>query len=275
MFGKHTTASMGVEAQAQSLALGWMRHFQQQDKSLLYTKAETAHFRLLEGSPRILLVGIIDAEGDDFFSEYKTASPRGQKTWKKEWLLSTQALTYGLLTQSEKRFLVRKAFKLATPVYDHEWFAFDPRDLEMWLRQVQLIGREIVNYNQNISTPWPLNTEHGCFAYGPNYPCYFWQSGCTKHNFDGPIPGSVDFENFPEFTGDNKLALTNEIALHKPDIVLSSTRIKTWQRCREMYRRLQTLAFPPSEAMILGSRFHELIAAYNRTLIAKRLQITQ
>ena len=268
MFAKTKASALPIEAQAQSLALGWMRHFRQQDMSLPYTACETAYFRMLDNG--ILLVGIVDAEGDDFFSEYKTASPRGAKTWKREWILSVQALTYGLLTGGEKRFLVRKAFKSATPTYDHEWFAFDPRDLQLWEDQVQAIASEILALDKRGITPWQLNLEHGCFAYGPNYPCPFWHFGCTKHNFDSDIPGATSYEDFPEFTGTNRSRLLDVIHEQQPELVLSSSRIKNWMRCREMFRRLQHTTFPPSDAMLLGSRFHELIAAYNRSLIKQR-----
>lgn len=263
---------IALEAEAQKLFIGWTRHFIPTDRALTYTHAETAHFLTLDDN--LILAGIIDAEGTDFFMEAKTASPRSRKTWKREWLLSTQALTYGLLTGGAKRFLVRKAFKLATPEYDHEWFEFHPADMAMWHRQVHIIAQEIRTYAALGSTPWPLNFEHGCFAYGPSYPCPMWDNGCTRLNFDGPIPGAapMSFDTyFPEFQGRNRELLLDLIEGHPNTLILSATRIKNWMRCRELYRRLETMSFPPSDAMLLGSRFHELIADWNRKLIASKV----
>jgi hypothetical protein len=270
--------NLALESQAQSLAFGWVRHFAAADAALPYTHYETA--RVLQLSDTVLLAGIIDAEGDDFFAEFKTASPRGAKTWKKEWLLSPQALTYGLLTGGKKRFLVRKAFKSATPSYDHEWFEFGPHDLIGWQQEVLMIAAEIKTYRDAGFTRWPLNFEHGCFAYGPNYACPYWEHSCSKFRFDGPAVGATlesaypgsggATDTFDEFRGDNRLVLTDAMNAAPNSIILTATRIKNWMRCREKYRRDQTTSFEPSDALLLGSRFHELIANYNRTLIAKR-----
>lgn len=265
-----STQGIALETTARMLVTGWATHFQSLDSKLNYTHVETARFLRIEEA-KVLLVGIVDAEGPDFFSEHKTASPKGEKTWKKEWLMSPQALTYGLLTGGTKRFLVRKAFKKTNPTFDHEWFEFSANDLSMWRRQVGIIGQEIRLYRKDEAAdtiPWPLNLEHGCFAYGAAYPCPYWQSGCTKHNFNGPIPGSTPFEFFPEFQGANRSMLAEQHqSIDTTWIVLSATRIKNWMRCREKYRRDQELSFPPSEAMLLGSRFHDLIAQHYRRFL--------
>jgi hypothetical protein len=268
---KTTELPFALESQAQRLFVGWAAHFREQDATLAYTHAEKAAFAIL--GPKLVLAGIIDAEGDDFFAEFKTANPKYRKTWKREWLLSTQALTYGLLTGGSKKFLVRKAFKLTTPEYDHEWFQFTAKDIEMWENQVHMVGQEIEAYRAALGDgPWPMNLTHGCFAYGPNYPCPFWQDGCTKNNFNGSIPGQLDPEFFAEFDSENRARLLALAETMPPDtIYLSATRIGNWQRCREMYRRLQKVSFGANEAMLLGSRFHELVAKYNRALIAKRM----
>ena len=259
-----------IELQAQQLFIAWTRHFRQQDMTLKYTQVETARTLFIPES-NVLLVGIIDAEGEDFFSEYKTANPRGAKTWKREWLLSTQALTYGLLTGGSKRFLVRKVFKAAQPFCDHEWFQFTPHDLANWRRQVDFTAQEIYGYTGiGLRSPWPQNLTHGCFAYGANYPCPFWEHGCTKHNYDGSIPGAGVFVDFPEFEGHNRVTLMNAINEHPNALLLSKTRIESWHRCRELYRRNLTMSFPPSEAMQIGSHFHALVGDYTSKLISAR-----
>lgn len=272
--------AFNLETQAQSLFVGWVRHFYTQDHELNYQFAEKAVFRVLREKPRpLLLTGILDAEGDDFFLEAKTANPRGKATWRSEWLYSPQALTYGLLTGGAKKFLVRKAFKSKVPEYDHEWFSFSPGDLDMWRDQVLLMADEIEHYEERPMTPWPLNFKHGCFAYGPRYACPLWHDGCSKLNFTGPIPGSVEPEFFPEFEGANRILLRSLRedmirATGKIPLILTQSAIGDWMRCRELYRRLRhnggELAFPPSEASLLGARFHELLSAYNQSLIDKR-----
>lgn len=261
-----------LETQAQSLFIGWARHFLTQDQQLGYTGVEKARAIVLRndihGMQSIILAGIIDAEGKDFFAEFKTSTPRDMKTWKRTWLMSPQALTYGLLTGGKQKFLVRKAFKTTTPQYDHEWFQFSPDDLEMWRSQVLTIADEIFSYRLSGLQPWPLNLTHGCFAYGPNYPCPFWQDGCSKNKFAETVTSKR--LNFPEFHGENLAILEDAIkSCSNTPIVLTSTRINTWMRCREMYRQMQSASFPPSEAMLLGSRFHEIVANYNRKFIAQ------
>lgn len=243
---------------------------------MTYTQVETAKTLYLPES-NVLLVGIIDAEGDNFFSEYKTANPRGAKTWKREWLLSTQALTYGLLTGGDKPFLVRKAFKGREPSYDHEWFKFTPGDLDFWRRQVNIMADEIKRNmgtagllnDLSLSAPWRTNITHGCNAYGPNYMCPYWAEGCTKLNF-GPVPGVLPFDEFPEFTGENRAILYDAIQQHPNALVLSKTRMENYSRCPEKYRKDLLYSWPASDAALLGSRFHDLVAQYNRALIAQR-----
>ena len=260
-----------IEMEAQSLFVGWTRHFREQDLTLTKERVEVAKTLFLP-DPNVLLVGIIDCEDKECFEEYKTANPRSAKTWKREWLLSTQALTYGLLTGGEKPFLVRKAFKSRIPEYDHAWFHFDPRDLDMWTRQIGLMASEIRALQlSGIGSPWPLNIEHGCFAYGPNYPCPYWAEGCSKHNFE-QVPENTPFSEFPEFKGENRAILEAAMKEHPNALVLSKTRMNTWQRCREFYRKSVLYSFPfNSQAAQLGSRFHDLVAQYNQRLIDARL----
>lgn len=254
-----------IEAEAQTLVSGWRRHFKEHDLNLNWTAVEQA--KMLQLNDKLLLVGIVDGEGDGFFAEFKTANPRTAKTWKKEWVLNPQALTYGLLTGGTKRYLVRKAFKLAVPEYDHEWFEFGPADLSFWRQQVIEIGHDIEALANR--QPWPLNLAHGCFAYGQKYPCPFWSSGCSKLTFNGPVSGEVPSEIFPEFQGPNRAILTEALKMNPDAITLSATRIADWMRCREMFRRkhIEGVTMPPSDAMLLGSRFHELVAMHNRSYI--------
>lgn len=270
------SSSEQVELQAQGLVLAWKQHFAQQDAALAFSAVEEARF--LQLSDSVWLVGIVDAEGEAFFGEWKTANPRQAKTWKREWVMSTQALTYGLLTGGKKKFLVRKVFKSTQPSCDHEWFAFGIGELEMWRQQVLNIASEIRVYNdrkfQGISlVPWPLNLEHGCFTYGPNYPCPFWAEGCSKLDFtvipkDALAPTLLP-SKWGEFKGENGTKLAELMHENLNALFLSASRIKDWMRCRESYRRrhVEGIVMPPSEAMLIGSRFHSLVAEYYRSRV--------
>lgn len=252
------------DIQAQTLFRGWASHFRSQDQSLRWTGVERAYFKHIETADEpVILCGIVDGEGPDWFGDWKTSSPREKKYWKKSWLLSTQALTYGLLTGGERRYLVRKAWKEDPPTFDHEWFAFDPRDLDQWERQVRIIAANIRGNGLALDPPWPLNYQHGCWAYGSNYPCPLWEHGCTQHNYTGPIPGTTSPEFFAEFRGVNRDKLLAVQAEYPNALFLSSTRIGYWQRCQELYRRSTEMKFPASEAMTIGTLFHELVADYN------------
>lgn len=272
-FGSRKSMLSGIaaDAQAEMLFRGWCPKFRAQDLSLKWTGVEKAYFKVIPhheaewpGTTHIVLCGVVDGEGPDWFGDWKTANPREKKYWKKSWLLSTQALTYGLLTGGERRYLVRKAFKEDPPTFDHEWFAFDPRDLEQWERQLHLIAHDILTYRkQGIESPWQQNFEHGCFAYGQNYPCPLWQDGCTQQNYDGAIPGALPFEFFAEFTGENRVQLLTLRDAYPNALFLSASRIKYWQRCQELYRRSEQMKFPTSEAMSIGTSFHSLVADYN------------
>lgn len=259
---------VAADAQAQALFYGFARHFASIDAHLTYTAVERAV--VLPLSPSILLAGIIDAEGEDFFSEHKSANPREAKTWKKDWYLSPQALTYGLLTGGAKKYLVRKAFKSSPPTYDHEWFAFNQHDLRFWTRQVLSIGQEILTLRESGAFPWRTNISRGgCWLYGANYPCPYWEHGCRHVDFDGHIPGSLPFSAFPEFEGENRKILLQSIeamvsSTGREPLVLTATRIDNYLRCPEKYRRDQLMSFAPGEALILGKRFHELLASYYR-----------
>ena len=268
-----------VETQARNLHIGAVAHFATQDRALQFTAVEQALFKVLPDN--VILVGIIDAQGlvptvdtesfsthnQPFFLEDKTASPKKLKTWRSRWLMSAQALTYGLLTDGKAPFLVRQAFKTNPPTFDHEWFTFTPGDLEFWHRQVMGIAHAIRNSDNFFAAPWPMNINYGCFAYGDKYPCPFWADGCTKHAWDSPIPDALPAEFFPEFDGHNRAVLM-KLRDEFPDaLFLSQTMIDRYMRCPELYRRLSHVSFPPSEAMLIGKRYHELNAAHRIKLM--------
>lgn len=254
------------EVEAQRLAEAYADHFHAVDQRLTYTHSEREMSLELERD--VWLVGVVDAAGtrelgEPFFREDKTANPRLAKTWKRHWVMSPQALTYGLLAAPVSTFLVRKAFKSDPATFDHEWFTFDGHDLAWWRVEVLRIAREIAWYrNDKLARWWPLNIEHGCFAYGDKHPCQFFADGCSKGDWSTPPKVSM-----PKVRGGVAAAILSE---HPNAIVLSPSGIKTWMRCREMFRRMYEpggVVEPESEAMLLGKRFHELTAKYTRSLI--------
>lgn len=271
--GKRGQVILTPESQAELLALGWIRHFRGQDDAITITNSEQAYCRLV--SKDILLVGIVDAEAftsraDKFFMEFKTANPRSKKTWKRDWVSNPQSLTYCLLT-GHRRFTVRKAFKEASPTYDHAWFDVTDDEVEWWRKEVLDIGQEIMQYRSQERLHWPMNIEHGCYAYGPNYPCP-QVSTCTSRKFSARAAkgvGVLEPAEFPEFTGANRERLLQAILDHKPLVILSATRIKTWMRCRELWRNLYDVGVQQEvgEALLVGSAFHGLLGKYYESKI--------
>src|ERR1022692_1428599 len=118
-----------------------------------------------------------------FFGEWKTSSPRDKNSWKQTWRLNPQSLTYGVLAaasyQDCARFTVRKAFKTATPTYDHAWYSYSPAELEHWRQELVGIANEMREYLKDGVEPWPTNYSH-CFQYGLDYACPFFEPACSK-----------------------------------------------------------------------------------------------
>lgn len=265
-----------VQATAQRLAQGYAAHFGQADALLTYKESEAQV--MLRLSPEVALVGVVDAIGVDpsgvrFFREDKSASPKSAKTWKRHWVLSPQALTYALITGT-KLALVRRAFKTIPPTYDHEWFSFKERELRWWKSEVMDIAAEISAYRDLANSPtwksahgvsWPTNIEHGCFAYGENYPCAFYADGCSVQDFASVPKLMTPYERHE--------SPWKSFAEQPGTVVLDGGRIKTWMRCRELYRRTYEVGGvvgPPSDDLLIGKLFHELIGKQTRELIANK-----
>jgi hypothetical protein len=247
------------------LVSGWRVHFSAADREIRWLDAEVKAFRWL--SPRVLVVGVVDAlginaQGKKFFGEWKTASPRDEKTWKEVWRKNPQSLTYGVLLGDEySTFVVRKAFKKAVPTYDHKWYSYSQGELEHWKRELLGIAREMRLYNEK---PWPTNFGD-CFRYGPNYVCPFFEHGCGKENWDYVPLGSL--------VKQEQDWVAQEAAGGEGDVVvLSPTRVETWLRCRERFRKqyIERIETPATEALTLGKDFHAMLAEHYKELIEKQ-----
>lgn len=256
-----------IDSKAHSLAAGYIIHFGDMDRALTYTHSETPlSYPLGDG---VWLVGVVDAQGlrdgQPFFREDKTASPAKKATWKRHWVMSPQALTYGVLTGGSL-FLVRNAFKTPVPSYEHEWFTLSQEEKEDWIVRVRFIAREIRNYRRDKEEVWPLNYEHGCFPFGHRDPCPFFTNGCSILDFHHIPMGCVPTQwHFP---------LPPDVPIDDPDaVILDATRIKAWMRCRHYYKRTYEkggYTESPKEALLIGSAYHKLLATYTDGLIKEK-----
>lgn len=282
------TEPVAHTAQLVNLVQRWIEHFWSADHEIEWKGTEEE--LSLELAPDVLLVGRTDArgvnaEGENFFGEWKTANPRGAKHWKQVWRLNPQSLTYGVLYESLgiRSFCVRKAFKSNPPIFDHAWFTYTPEELAMWRGQLVTLAHEIRVYRRkgNFSpeeerllrpivtewphnAPWPLNP-NACFQYGPAYVCPFFETGCSKLNFEtDPLAPKRE----PHLEIERQLRL-NGGRDAEDLVVLDATRVSTWLGCRERYRREyeENVATEKGEALELGIQFHGALGSYYRGLI--------
>ncbi len=242
---------------------GWKAHFAAADRACEWLHVEHEHH--VELAPGVVLAGRIDAigrtaDGRLFFGEWKTASPRGKKTWKQIWRMNPQSLTYGVLAQSLypdcHRFTVRKAFKDAVPTFDHAWWEYSPEELQHWRSQLIAISKEIIAQTE---TPWQTNYS-SCFEYGPNYVCPWFEPACSRLSWQGVPAGAVSRISHLDY----------ERRLNEPKpLVLDATRIAVWLSCHERYRRTYEEGWDllPTEAMQIGLDFHKELGEYYGSLI--------
>jgi hypothetical protein len=247
-----------------TLVGGWQQHFAAADRDIRWLHAERPITYWL--TEDILLAGVIDADGitpdgERFFGEWKTASPREKKTWKQVWRKNPQSLTYGVLMDSAepgcRSFTVRKAFKEAVPTYDHAWYSYSTQELNGWRDELCGIAAEMRAYAEEGLAHWPLNFTN-CFKYGPQYACPFFEQGCDKEQWGFVPVGSLQHKEQPFI----EAALMSGQARINGALVLSPSRVSAWLSCREFYRKLyrQGIELPPTDALTLGGDFHHTLA---------------
>ena len=257
-------------ATLEQIVNGWTQHFWSADHEIEWVAAETEHELWLNENTVIL--SRIDAFGKDadgamFFGEWKTSNPRDKKTWKQTWRLNAQSLTYGLVAQSAypgcERFTVRKAFKTDPPSYDHAWYKYHPVELLHWKHELIGMANEIRGYLKDGGTPWPTNYD-ACFAYGANNVCPFFESSCAIMDFQKRPYAAID--RVSPMEDSLRARLNGEV---DELVILSPSRIKLWNQCRERYRReyVDHLSGPESEALKLGSDFHTEIGKYIQGMV--------
>jgi len=252
------------------LVSGWISHFWAADRALAFREVEREVSAPLR--PGVLIVGILDAIGSDFFADWKTANPRSRTDWRDKWRFNAQTLTYGWLVRAlglpGRRFTIRMAFKSVPPTYDYEWFEYTDAELDMWSGELNRIADAILDartrYDARFlgedadtgANHWALNPQ-SCLRYGAKYPCPFLHQ-CTHQLWSQKPSGSIERVSH--------LRTERDIALPDGTLLLDATRVDTWLECPEKFRRIyeQNIAEPPSEALQTGQEFHRVLAEYYR-----------
>jgi hypothetical protein len=261
-----------------SLVEGWVKHFGPADRSITWLDVEREFSINLD--EHTILVGKIDAigrtkDGDTFFMEIKSqkAPPAYKKfEWKQTYRMNFQTLTYGvvvdLLYPGTRRYSVRKAFKSTPPTFDHEWFSYSTEEIEWWRSELINIAEEIRRWRSSRVIPWAPNFGHHCFKYGPNYVCPYFESACSKLDWNGVPENHLPRVSHLEI--ERKLIAENlGIAAQKLDkklVILGASRVDTYRGCNERYRRdhegsalVEPLMEPMNEALETGAGMHKLL----------------
>jgi hypothetical protein len=262
---------------ADALVQGWIQTYQVADRSLTWLEVEREFAIWLD--EHTLVVGKIDAigrtkDGDTFYSEWKSQKsppPNKRAEWKLTWRLNTQSLTYGVIADilypGTRRFTVRKAFKSTPPTFDHEWFSYSTAEIEWWRSELLRIADEIRDQRKAGIIPWRPNFHH-CFKYGLNYACPYFESACSKLNWEGVpeshIPRVSHLEIERKMSEENIGTFGQK--MDKKLVILGASRVDTYRGCNERYRRdhegstlNEPLMEPMNENLQIGLDLHKLL----------------
>lgn len=248
---------------SQKLARQFIGDFWSADHSITWTAVENE--RQLWLSPKVLLVGRVDAEGitgdgEPFFGDWKTLSAsKGYRIEeeKKKWRTSVQALTYGVLVPGTRRFTVRWAIKpkaskgVEGPCSTaFEWYDYTLEEVAFWKGQLLEIGNEILS--RRASGKW-LKNRANCYRYGVKYPCPFLER-CHALDFEADL-GSHRVPHL-DFERDNHFGLDV--------VVIDASRVDDYLECPEKYRKgWEGHGYhEDNENLVIGNDFHSLIAAH-------------
>jgi hypothetical protein len=259
-----------VTPSVEQVVEGWIRHFRSADMAMSFVSAEReVSVPLSDG---VVLAGRLDAEGADYFCDWKSLNPRRRSGWREAWRFHPQSLTYGLLRRElghpGRRFTIRCAFKSDPPSYDHEWFEYSDKELDTWRSEVLRIAYQM---GETESVPhWALNPL-SCYRWGPNYPCPFVHS-CTHAEWDVPVTGLVRRVPHLVIEQQAQTALAERPECADTSLILDATRITRYLECPERYRReyIRQEVEPPGEALLFGNSFHSYLNEYYRSLINGR-----
>lgn len=258
---------------AQALAETFIRDFWAADHAIGWTHSEQE--RQLWLTPNTLLVGRVDArgltaDGVPFFGEWKTLNNRRGRyidDEKFKWRTSPQALTYGVLVEEAQMFTVRWAIKPGTRITeiaktDFEWYTYTLDEVAHWRNQLIQVADEVRNNRTHVDLPWRTNFGN-CFRYGRKYACPFFDK-CTTQKWNEsmgkPRTPHLDFER----------EMKNELDKYPSDlVVLDASRTSDYLECPEKYRNIwEGEGYQDeSEALTIGSDFHDAIAKHIQSLI--------
>lgn len=261
-----------MHPEAVRLANAFANHFWSADHDITWVALEEEH--QLQLDEHTVLVGKMDArgftsDGEAFFGDWKTASKKKARYMdaeKAKWRMSPQALTYGvLLGDWSKRFTVRWALKTEPATCQFEWYTYTTAELDLWRSELLETAAEIRRLRSlRVGFNWPLNLLN-CTRYGESYACPF-RDGCYSLNF-GLVPESMQPRDKSHLDIENRL---RDNSKDEQLVVLDATRMNEWLECHEKYRRLWEHKqgtelgglHEESEALIIGTDFHQLIAQH-------------
>jgi hypothetical protein len=268
-------ANIDQSSMVDSLVSGWIEKYESADRQITWLEVEKEFSIYLD--EHTLLVGKIDAigrtkDGDTFFLEIKSqkAPPPYKKfEWKQTYRMNFQTLTYGvvvdLLYPGTRRFTVRKAFKSSPPAFDHEWFSYSTEEIEWWRSELLNIAEEIREWRKSGLTPWAPNFGHHCFKYGPKYVCPYFESACSKLNWNGIPPSHIPRVSHLKIEQGliaGNLGTFNQ-KIDKRLVILGASRVDTYRGCNERFRRDHegegALMEPMNENLQIGSDLHKLL----------------
>jgi hypothetical protein len=256
-----------MHPQSEALASAFISDFWSANREIEWVAVEEE--RQLWLTPNTLLVGRVDArgrtsDGDLFFGEWKSGSAakaRRMAEEKVKWRTDPQALTYGVLLGGEtNQFTVRWALKTNPVQTDFEWFTYTEAEIEHWRGQLLEIAHEIREHRMYDGVgPWRTNRGN-CYRYGVKYACPF-VDGCH----------SLDFNRVYGEPRTPHLAFERElVTTEQPSdlVIIDATRVGDYLECPEAYRKKwEGRGFhEESEALVIGSGFHELVANHLRAL---------
>jgi hypothetical protein len=260
---------------AERLASTFRTTFHSADQQITWQVAEEE--RLLWLTPQTALVGRVDARGltvdsEAFFGEWKTLSSykgRYIEDEKIKWRTDPQALTYGVLVPETHLFLVRWAIKPndrkgSSPRCEFEWYTYNDQEVEHWRTQLIQIADEI-RWWRTFRPNGPWRTNFGsCFSWGLKYACPFYDK-CKRQAWGEAMDRPREESHLKI---ENKMR--GELDKLPPDLViLDASRTGDFLACPESYRRKwEGPGYnETSEALVIGTDFHSLIAQHIRRLM--------
>lgn len=299
-----------VRLMAMSMFEGWLKKYGSADATYKILHVEPEFLYALDNDT--ILLGRLDlvaqrGDGELFFGDWKTGSQSKKKFgWVHDWIMSHQALTYGLLTKhgaivtkhQESRtanlqslgaliskFHVRYAFKppslisgISDSNFECEWFTFSDAEIGFWRNQVLDIAADIRRLrHQNglgsgYSKPWSPNFNE-CHRYGKDYQCDYFKQ-CSQLHFSFAEDDAQTYQQrLSHLTTEQNLFAWGLAQPSHNLVVLDSSRISEFMGCREKYKKRYEINLVPvtgtgkrETALDIGIAFHAALENYYKQL---------